>query len=442
MSTVYLPVEVSKRELLARGFLSTRLAAAGCSVVVFKSDLFHRVGWPGPGIYIGKNFLQPPPPHSIEKLEQMRAAGVVVFLLDEEGGIYPGGAEAEWADQLKARYDPFFLQDPEKYLVWGEWQRRVAEAQVSGAQVEVTGSPNFDLYQSKYAPSLAPFDQKETEGLSDFVLLNTRFVFANALNDGGNHFIHHGHVAQEVPLSSRYRRLASDGIRFYQFIGLVQKLSEALPDQLFVLRPHPNENATSYESILAVLPNVKVIGRGDVGSWIRRCRCLIHNGCTTAIQAEIAGKKVISYIAPPEDDVAIPSLPNSVGYLARSDEDVLRAIADDSPPPQEQGWSRTIGKLDAIEEITNLVTSAPKRYTCPEIVRRRARMFEVSELPRKLKRLFSPTRRAEAEKLRAHFDPTFFQAFPEIVRCAETHYGAAVNVHQLSTSAFVVEPCK
>ena len=438
MSTVYLPVEVTKRELLSRAFLSTRLAAAGHSVVVFKSDVFHRTGWPGPGIYIGKNFLQPPPPHDTANLEKMRAAGVLTCLLDEEGGIYPGDTEAEWSRQLASRYDPSPLAKGEKYLVWGDWQREVAEMQSSHVDVRVTGSPSFDLYQPKYAPFLKSFDEDETGGLSDFVLLNTRFVFANALNHGGSHFIHHGLVTREVPLAERYTRLASDGIRFYQFIGLVHKLSRALPNQLFILRPHPNEDAGSYAKILEPLKNVRVISKGDAGPWIRKCRCLVHNGCTTAIQAEIAGKKVISYVAPPNDEEGVAGLPNRVGYLARSDDDVLDAIGEDLPPLQKEIWRRTIGRLDAVEAITEVVSSEAERRTCADLVQRRTKMFEATEIPRKVRRLFSPARRTNAQKLNAHFDPQFFSRLPEVIRYADAYYKAGVSVRRISKAAFII----
>jgi hypothetical protein len=187
---------------------------------------------------------------------------------------------------------------------------------------------------------------------------------------------------------------------------------------------------------------VKVVAKGDVGPWIRRCRALIHNGCTTAIQAEIAGKKVISYVAPPDDDEAVPGLPNRVGYRVRSDEEVLAALADDLPVLQREVWKETLGRLDSIEAIADLVKSESERRTPSQLIRWRARAYDASEIPRKLRRMASPVRRLMARKFLDHFDPLLFHRLPEIVGYAETYYGARVNVLRISANAYLVEAGK
>lgn len=438
MTSVYLPVEVSKRELVARAFLATRLARAGHDAIIFRADLFHRVGWPGGGVYIGKNFLQPPPPHEPDKYQEMKDAGMQVYLLDEEGGIYAGDAEDAWEEQLRNRYDPSLLQEGDRYLVWGEWQSEVGRSQAPELDIEIVGSPNFDVFQPKYSNSLSAFDTRETGGASDFILVNTRFVFANALNNADSHFMHHGFAQKELSLDFRFGRLRMDGIRFYQFISLVHAISSRLPGEQIIVRPHPNERHETYQEIFGPLPNVKVTGTGDVGPWIRRCKALIHNGCTTAIQADVAGKQVISYVPEPQDDLAVPGLPNRVGVQAKSEEEVIRILGSEPRRSTGRPWGRTVSHLDSIEKIAGLVEREAAPSSSLARLQRKVRRYALSDGSRRAAALASKSRREYRRKVDAHFDSHFFGRIPELVACAADFYGIEPRVERPSRFCYII----
>lgn len=438
MTTIYLPVEVSKRELVARAFLSARLAKAGHDVIVFRADLFDRVGWPGGGLYIGKNFLEAPPPHEPSNYQEMKNAGMRVYLLDEEGGIYAGDDEETWGDQLRNRYDPSLLHQGDRYLVWGHWQYEVGRSQAPELEIEAVGSPNFDVFQPKYSDSLAALDARETEGAADFILVNTRFVFANALNNADTHFIHHGFAQKSLPLDFRFGRLRMDGIRFYQFISLVHAMSSKLPGEQIIVRPHPAERHETYQEIFGPMANVKVRGSGDAGPWIRRCKSLIHNGCTTAIQAEIAGKQVISYVPEPLDDSATPGLPNRVGMQARSEDDVIRMLKS-HPPNAPAEWGRTIAHLDAIEKIADLVESEPDSVSSRARLKSKLRRYEMIDGARRAVALTSSSRRRYGRKVDAKFDSAFFGRFQELVDCAADFYRSKPRVERLSRFCYIIK---
>ena len=76
MTTIFLPIEISRREAVAKAFLASSLVRRGHDVLVFKSDVFDRMGWPGPGIYIGKNVFRAGPPHDLSFLQSMRGHGI------------------------------------------------------------------------------------------------------------------------------------------------------------------------------------------------------------------------------------------------------------------------------------------------------------------------------------------------------------------------------
>ena len=62
------------------------------------------------------------------------------------------------------------------------------------------------------------------------------------------------------------------------------RLAQHFADTHFVLRPHPFENIRSYDR-LAELPNAHVIQDGTSLEWINGARLLIHQNCSTALEA-------------------------------------------------------------------------------------------------------------------------------------------------------------
>ena len=71
---------------------------------------------------------------------------------------------------------------------------------------------------------------------------------------------------------------------------------------------------------------------GDARAWIENSKVLIHTGCSTAIQAAIADKPVINYV-PIESGAFEMSLPNSIGYKARTIDELCSLIEKNSLSP-------------------------------------------------------------------------------------------------------------
>ena len=105
----------------------------------------------------------------------MKSSGVDLWHLDEEGGILYGRDEEEWKKRIATRLDPTSLDSNDKILTWGEWQAESFSSKKPTAEIRIVGSPLFDLFQKKYAIHLSEFDDRQTEGLKDFILLNSNF---------------------------------------------------------------------------------------------------------------------------------------------------------------------------------------------------------------------------------------------------------------------------
>ena len=61
------------------------------------------------------------------------------------------------------------------------------------------------------------------------------------------------------------------------------------------MRPHPAENEKIWKILLSNIPNVSVIRKDGISHWVENAFAILHNGCTTALEASISQKPVITY---------------------------------------------------------------------------------------------------------------------------------------------------
>jgi hypothetical protein len=109
------------------------------------------------------------------------------------------------------------------------------------------------------------------------------------------------------------------------FVRLVNRLSVEFPQLNIVLRPHPSENRDFYQPAFDGVPNVHVTREGSVGPWLFACRAMIHDGCTTGLEAFFGEVPIISYkpLTDPQHDLYLPNL---FGVRCTSDEEVLEQV--------------------------------------------------------------------------------------------------------------------
>jgi hypothetical protein len=82
---------------------------------------------------------------------------------------------------------------------------------------------------------------------------------------------------------------------FKEFQKTIPELSESFKGHNIIIRPHPSENHDFWKKIAKNYPNVIVAHYGNVIPWLMAADVLIHNGCTTAVEAFILGTKAVTY---------------------------------------------------------------------------------------------------------------------------------------------------
>jgi surface carbohydrate biosynthesis protein len=187
------------------------------------------------------------------------------------------------------------------------------------------GNPRTDMLR----PEMHSFYEEEVHALQqkfgEFILINTNFNHVNAFGADMNLFqpvAKPGELAKFGRAARGMSRDYAEGLCdhkqavFKNFQQLIPKLDQAFPDLNIVIRPHPTERHDVYNEIAARCSRVRVTNEGNVVPWILATRVVLHNGCTTGIEAFVMGVPAISYRESVSEkyDNGFYRLPNAVSH--------------------------------------------------------------------------------------------------------------------------------
>lgn len=118
-------------------------------------------------------------------------------------------------------------------------------------------------------------------------------------------------MLQEKAQSLKDGLLAHKAELFEAFLTMIPKLAEAVKPNILVIRPHPSENRQAWLDVAKGLKNVHVIHEGSIVPWLAAADVVIHNGCTSAVEASIIGTPALAY-RPVRSDEFDMDLPNNL----------------------------------------------------------------------------------------------------------------------------------
>ena len=109
-----------------------------------------------------------------------------------------------------------------------------------------------------------------------------------------------------------------------RFCDLILKIAKENSFNIIV-RPHPEENENVYKKKFLDFSNIKVTKEKTIDYWIKNSDLIIHNDCTTGIEARLLGKPVFSYDCSPYKKVQC-DLPVLISQKFKSYEEFLLKI--------------------------------------------------------------------------------------------------------------------
>lgn len=328
--TYFMPVETTARELDYKLVLAALLQAPHRQFLFFRPDLAEALlRLTRGGVWVGQNIrTRTPRGDDYTRYHRLKKAGFAVVYIDEEGGVYPGD-EARWTELIRGRLDPTVLSSEDVLVAWGGFQADVWRAGPARLRAQVTeqGHPRFDLYRAPYASLYGARAEALQRAMGEFVLINTNFASANFVTGLGGLFNRRdGYVPEDTALRLEFvagwqRALTSLG----EFVAMTHRLAAQHPHTTFVVRPHPVEDHGVYRAVLSNVPNVRVEHDGSVVPWLMAATAVIHNGCTTALEAFLCGTPVIAY-CPPSIGDGESWLPNLFSARAESPAELDRLV--------------------------------------------------------------------------------------------------------------------
>ena len=315
-----IPVENQVRELDPKLLLTCIAVQRGFAVIIgsHREVDFRITSFPR-SLYLNKSMTE----RNLKMFRIIEKMGHEILTWDEEALVHLP-AETYYSRRLS----PTAIRYNSHLFAWGEdnaelW--RQYPDLPANVPIHVTGNPRSDMLR----PELQPFYESEAEEIrktcGNFILVNTNFNHVNAFFPAQNLF-RPVKRADEAPQFGKaavgMSREYAEGLRdhkqaiFKTFKQLIPTLDRAFPDHTIIVRPHPTENQQVYMDIAKDCQQVKVTNEGNVVPWLMATDVVIHNGCTTGVEAYMMGVPAISYRAKINEkyDLGFYRLPNLISH--------------------------------------------------------------------------------------------------------------------------------
>jgi surface carbohydrate biosynthesis protein len=331
---ILIPVENQVREFDPKLLLACIAAKRGFpSVIGSRREMEFRIASFPKSLYLSKSM-------TIRSALLFRISNMVghkIVAWDEEALVHLP-PETYYADRLC----PTSMGYVSHLFAWGQdnanlW--RQYPTLPNGTPIHLTGNPRVDMLRPEMRPFFAEEVEKIRNSYGDFILINTNFNHVNAFSPDMNLF-RPVKKPGETPKFGRGARGMSrkfaEGLRdhkqaiFEHFQRLIPALEQSFPEYTIIVRPHPTEKQEIYRNTAAQCKRVQVTNEGNVVPWILASKAVIHNCCTTGLEAYVMGVPAISYRATVNDfyDLGFYRLPNLLSHQCFDFEELHSTLKD------------------------------------------------------------------------------------------------------------------
>lgn len=320
-----IPIETKVREFHAKALLSCFAAEAGFHVILGgQNEMHHQLNFLPRGIYLDKSI-------AITKAKFFRKCkqlGNRVVAWCEEGLVF---LDPDTYLKERISLDSYNLVD--SFFAWGKVQERVVGSRIIGSDYKIfrTGNPRVDLLRHPFRNIFLPQAEAIRKRHGPFILIDTNFSLYNHFH--GRDFVvrtmkEQGRLKSPEDETFLVRWADYHGEMYRHFLAMSKRLSHSFPEVSIIIRPHPSESLETWKNETRMLPNVKVIQEGSVAPWIMASEVMIHNGCTTGVEAYVLEQPVLCY-CPIASETYDSELPNALGRKADS-LDALTALVHEA----------------------------------------------------------------------------------------------------------------
>ena len=298
---LYIGIEIKNRGYIAKLFLSILALKKGYNVVLGyrNTRLFTNFSFMPKGIYLDKSIWD----IQYNTFKKLKKKGYYICSTDEEGFVYSN--PERYLDQVSLNS----LKLLNLFFAWGQEQSNILSNKYPqlANKIKIVGNPRIDILKRKYFD----FYEKESNYIKKkygkFILVNSNFngvatiTLSRAIEElkGLSNNFDENFWKNSIEFHSKLFKLFVDGIK---------ELAKSTNLNI-IIRPHPAEDPYYWLDEFKDYDNVKIINKFSVSPWIIESKVVIHNGCTTGIEAFLMKKPVITY-SPIHSDQYDHKLPN------------------------------------------------------------------------------------------------------------------------------------
>ncbi|OOE32073.1 hypothetical protein BZG04_15775, partial [Salinivibrio kushneri] len=278
-----IPIELFQREIYTRLYLAIILVNKGYDVLI--CDQLN------PKIFNFRKavvFYKDHAHWSLNYYKKLKKNGMKIVAHDAEGLIIDN---PNFYRSGRVSADVIELIDG--ILCWGDKQKEIINSVRSCQKIHIAGDLRFDVAR-QFSAHCSP--SPDNKYLGKHVLINTRFSYTNPLsnNDIKASFIRLGYLKDKEDIERFTEIVNNDYLIQEEFYRLIRILSNN--DFKVTIRPHPAENEIKYKELFG--DSVVIDKHRSINSQIAEADFVVHDGCTTAIEARAQGKIVLG-LRPP-----------------------------------------------------------------------------------------------------------------------------------------------
>lgn len=289
---LYLPIETMSRELDSRLLISSFFVAGGWTVVIgTKIEILKYMKYLPKGYFIYKDFA---PHHGARVTSLLIDCGHKVFILDEESFVLP----YDPMNYLNTRIDIKKIDLVEMFFLPNQKIFDLIKDFVNHNKLLITGNPRVNLTEFKYHDFYSDVVDlnRQTIKNSSYILVTTNFALANHLDGSHGQLRYFNDTRSESEINLNKKSMIRERKLLHIYSNeLLIDLLISFPDQVFVVRPHPEENDLVYREISFKYSNLKVEYGDSIIPWILGSKLIIHSGSTSGVESVLLGKHTVYF---------------------------------------------------------------------------------------------------------------------------------------------------
>jgi len=325
--TIVLPVEIKKREFHSRLVLAYYFSKEGYTVIIGdRSGCKRETRNLQNCIYIAKSLAF----NQRKLFENYRKNNGKILILFEEGA-YTARKKNKFLE-IKFSYPKAMLSYIDSILVYGKSFQKLLIENVAELNIQntfISGNSRFDLHKPKYHPYFMTDINKIKNEYGKYILIIGNFV-------AGNHYLGQDAIRKEIINTKEmtdemkvnyFEKMIRIKKNLEKYLEMIKNVAMEFTSYSLIVRPHPAEDKKIYFKNLSQLKNVYITNDGAATSWIIGSEIVIHQDCTTAIEAIFAQKPVISYV-PFEDNSDLFWLSTFVSDIANNEPEMISKIRE------------------------------------------------------------------------------------------------------------------